>query len=96
MDSGVNGVNYDFWEMLPAKISGYVFQDGPTIVIKQGDPAPNIPALRDGKLTPDDKRLSGVTLQLCDGSGVPAVAIANGNPITTVTDANGYYEFNML
>ena len=67
---------------MPAKISGYVFQDGPTIVVKQGDPAPNIPAIRDGKLTPDDTRLSGVVLQLCDGSGYP-LTDANGNHITT-------------
>ena len=72
LGSGVNGVNYDFWEEVPAKISGYVFQDGATIVVKDTDPPPNIPALRDGQLTPDDKRLSGVVLQLCDGSGVPA------------------------
>ena len=37
LGSGVNGINYDFWEIVPAAISGYVFQDGPAIVIKQGD-----------------------------------------------------------
>ncbi len=95
LDSGVNGVNYDFWEEVPAKISGYVFQDGPAIVVKEGDPAPNIPALRNGQLTPDDKRLPGVVLQLCDGSGVPLLD-SQGRQITTVTDANGYYEFDML
>ena len=62
------------------------------MVIEQGDPMPNIPALRDGRLTPDDTRLPGVTLQLCDGSGVPQTDL-QGNPITTKTDANGYYKF---
>ena len=95
LGSGVNGVNYDFCEMVPAKISGYVFQDGPAIVVKEGDPVPDIPSLRDGKLTPDDTRLAGVVLQLCDGSG-DALLDADGNPITTVTDANGYYEFTGL
>ena len=95
MNSGVNGISYDFWEVVPAKISGYVFQDGPTIVVNKGDPEPNIPALRDGKLTPDDKRLAGVVLELCDGSGYP-LTDAQGNHITAVTDANGYYEFTML
>jgi serine-aspartate repeat-containing protein C/D/E len=95
LDSGVDGVSYDFWEVIPAKISGYVFQDGPAIKINQGDPMPNIPSLRDGKLTSDDTRLSGVTLELCDGSGVP-LKDSQGNPITTTTDANGYYEFNLL
>ncbi len=35
LSSGVNGISYDFWEVVPAKISGYVFQDGPTIVLKR-------------------------------------------------------------
>ena len=95
LDSGVNGLNYDFWEVVPAKISGYVFQDGPAIVVKEGDPMPDIPSLRDGKLTPDDVRLSAVVLELCDGSGVPLLD-SHGNKTTTVTDVNGYYEFNML
>jgi serine-aspartate repeat-containing protein C/D/E len=95
LSCGVNGVSYDFWEVTPAKISGYVFQDGPTIVLKQNDPEPNIPSIRDGKLTADDTRLAGVTLQLCDGSGY-AKKDAHGNIITTKTDSNGYYEFTML
>ncbi|NLF09787.1 MAG: hypothetical protein GX594_17680, partial [Pirellulaceae bacterium] len=48
LGSGVAGLSYDFWEIVPAEISGYVFQDGPAIVLKEGDPPPNIPALRDG------------------------------------------------
>jgi protocatechuate 3,4-dioxygenase beta subunit len=95
LGSGVNGVSYDFWEVTPAEISGYVFQDGPTIVLKDGDPEPNIPSIRTGILTANDIRLSGVTLQLCDGSGYP-MKDAQGNIITTKTDANGYYEFTML
>ncbi len=92
---GVNGVHYDFSELMGAKISGYVFQDGPAIEVKKGDPTPDIPSLRDGKLTPDDTRLSGIVMQLCDGSGYP-MQDAHGNPITTMTDANGYYEFSGL
>jgi hypothetical protein len=95
LDSGVDGVNYDFWEVPPAMISGYVFQDGPAIVLEKGDPLPHIPGLRDGIRTPDDKPLSGVVLQLCDGSGSPLTG-ADGKPITTTTDANGYYEFANL
>jgi serine-aspartate repeat-containing protein C/D/E len=94
LDSGDNGINYDFWEIMPAKISGYVFQDGPAIVIKEGDPQPNIPSLKDGKLTSDDKRLAGVVVKLCDGSGYPITV--GGKEITTKTDANGYYEFTGL
>ncbi|MGA2797721.1 MAG: SdrD B-like domain-containing protein [Thermoguttaceae bacterium] len=89
---GVNGVHYDFSELLPAKISGYVFQDGPAIQVKKGSAMPDVTSLRDGKLTPDDTRLSGIVMQLCDGSGYP-MQDTHGKPITTVTDANGYYEF---
>ena len=86
---GVNGVHYDYSELLPAKISGYVFQDGPAIQVKKGDPMPDIPSIRNGVLTPDDTRLSGIEMQLCDGSGYP-MQDSQGNPITTMTDANGY------
>ena len=92
---GVYGESYDFYEILPAKISGYVFQDGPAIVLNQNDPVPNIPAIRNGILTPDDMRLPGMTLQLCDATGYP-LSDSNGNPITTTSDANGYYEFTGL
>jgi hypothetical protein len=51
--------------------------------------------VRDGKHTSDDKPLAGVTLILCDGSGVP-LTDGEGNDITTTTDANGYYEFTGL
>jgi len=95
LGSGVAGLSYDFWEIVPAEISGYVFQDGPAIVLKEGDPPPNIPALRDGVFTPDDTPLAGVTLYLCDATGVPLLDYG-GSPITTTTDANGYYEFTML
>ncbi len=92
---GVYGESYDFYEILPAKISGYVFQDGPAIVLNQNNPVPNIPSIRNGILTPDDTRLPGVTLQLCDATGYP-LSDSNGNPITTTSDANGYYAFTGL
>ncbi|MCE5266265.1 MAG: hypothetical protein LLG00_00060 [Planctomycetaceae bacterium] len=95
LSSGVSGQNYDFYEIIPAKISGYVFQDGPTIVLKKSDPEPDIPSLRDGQLTADDKLLVGVVLKLCDATGYP-LSDAQGNAITTVSDANGYYEFTGL
>ncbi len=92
---GVDGLDYNFCEAVPASISGYVFQDGPTIQIEEDDEVPDPATLRDGKLTSDDLRLKGVVLTLGDGSGAP-VLTANGNTITTVTDENGYYEFTGL
>ena len=95
LGSAIDGVGYNFWEVIPATISGYVFQDGPAIVLQQGEATPYIPSVRDGKLTADDTRLSGVTLELCDASGVPLLN-SGGNQITTTTDASGYYQFTGL
>ena len=95
LGQGVAGTGYNFTETLPGTISGYVFQDGPAIVLQNGESLPNIPSVRDGKLTADDARIADVTLILCDGSGIP-LTDASGNQITTVTDANGYYQFTGL
>jgi hypothetical protein len=65
---------------------------------------PDVNALRDGKLTPDDTLLPGVTLQLRDGltgqrvlgsAALPGFYAPN-QPITTITDANGHYAFGGL
>ena len=86
--SGTNAVEYNFCEMTPAQISGYVFQDGESILVLPGDALPDVTTLRDGKLTGDDTRLAGVTIKLLD---------ADGNLVaTTKTDASGYYEFTGL
>jgi len=92
--SGVSAPDNDFGEVKPASISGYVFQDGPAIEVAQGQ-TPDIPSLRNGVLTSDDTRLSGIVMVLCDASGQPKLD-ANGNEITTTTDANGYYQFTNL
>jgi protocatechuate 3,4-dioxygenase beta subunit len=90
-----SGVNYDFTEIKPVTISGYVFQDGAAITYDPDNGVPDIYSQRDGQLTADDTRLAGVTLVLADGSGA-IYYDDNGDPITTVTDANGYYEFTGL
>ena len=95
LDPGVNGINYDFGELLPASLSGYVFKDGETITYRSDQAQPDAYAIRDGQLTPDDTRLAGVTIMLCDATGLP-LTDAKGHPLTTTTDANGYYEFELL
>lgn len=91
---------YNFCEIAPGSISGYVFQDGETLVTEDGEPPENLFELRDGVRTPDDTPLPGVRLQLRDGtSGQPisgSVAIAGtygAGPIETVTNSEGYYQF---
>ena len=101
LGGGVNGLHYDFCEIPPASLSGYVFQDGPPISVTDASQPINVPDYRDGKLTPDDTRLANVTLMLVDGvTGLPimgSVAMAGtyvaDQAITVRTDASGYYEF---
>ena len=94
LSSGVSAPDNDFGEVKPASISGYDFQDGPPIVVNQGE-TPDVPKLRTGILTAADTRLSGIVLVLCDASGQPKLD-AQGNQITTTTDGNGYYQFTNL
>ncbi|MFM8330556.1 MAG: SdrD B-like domain-containing protein, partial [Candidatus Methylumidiphilus sp.] len=48
----------------------------------------------DGVKDGGEAPIAGVTLTLLDASGNPV--LVSGNPVTTVTDANGYYEFTGL
>jgi protocatechuate 3,4-dioxygenase beta subunit len=93
--SGTEAVEYDFSEVVPASISGYVFQDGPAIEVVPLEPAPEPLDGRDGKRTADDRPIAGVTLRLGDVTG-ELVHDADGNPCVAVTNAAGYYEFNNL
>jgi uncharacterized protein (DUF2141 family) len=98
---GVAGIDYDFCEIPPSEISGFVFQDGPPIPLTDPTQTIYVPDFRDGKLTPDDTRIAGVLLMLRDGiTGAPilgSAALAGtydaDQAITTVTDENGHYEF---
>ena len=91
--SGDDGTDYNFGELTPAKISGYVFQDGDTIYYN--GTKPNVETVRDGVKNSSDRPISGVTLVLCNASGDPLYDDA-GKLITTTTNANGYYEFDGL
>ena len=95
LGSGAAGMNYDFYVVPPATISGYVFQDGPALVLSQNEAVPYIPSVRSGVLAAGDARISGVVVQLCDATGYP-LKDAQGQPITATTDANGYYQFTNL
>jgi protocatechuate 3,4-dioxygenase beta subunit len=92
---GSHGTGYDFTELELATISGYVFQDGPIVTLGMDDPIPDPADIRDGVKNASDTPISGVVMVLGDGSGV-ALLDNLGNPITTTTDSNGYYEFTGL
>ena len=97
---GENLTDYDFCEVPPAELSGYVFQDGAEIKTADGLPPANLSQIRDGLRTPDDTPLPGVVLELRNGlTGVPidaSVALPGryaAGPIRAVTDASGFYRF---
>ncbi len=90
---------YDFPEIPPAMISGFVFQDGTALTIDQVPDPADLRTYRDGLLTEDDTPLGGVILELRTVTGLPftgqrALPGTYGDgPIRVQTDANGYYEF---
>jgi len=91
---------YDFCEIPPATLSGFVFQDGPPL---EGLVPEDLSLLRDGALTGDDSRLRQVQLQLRDGAtGEPILASQAlpgrypDGPVRAHTDARGFYEFTGL
>lgn len=98
--SGDQLVDYDFCETPPSQLSGYVFQDGPTIVTPNGEVPDNLAEIRDGQRTPDDIPIAGVLLQLRDGlDGRPITAVDalpgfyQPGQISAVTGPDGFYEF---
>ncbi len=100
--SGTAAQNYDFSEVPPAAISGFVFQDGETLTLKEVLNPSELREYQDGVLSEDDQRLRGVTLELRDrfGQSIDASAALPGTysagPIRISTDVNGFYEFTGL
>ena len=89
------GVDYNFGELLPGRISGTVFQDGPAIQLVDGSIPDGAIDSRDGRRTSDDSPIAGVTLRLTNFAGEPILDTA-GNPRTAITDRSGFYEFSGL
>lgn len=103
--AGQTLTRYDFWEIPPGALSGYVFQDGPALVTSDGRLPENARELRTGELKPTDQRIPGVVLELREvSSGQPILGTSSSvlsgrygsGPITTVTDAQGFYAFEGL
>lgn len=92
---GGQGVDYRFIEWEPASISGYVFQDGPPILVLPGQEAAFLTGERTGIRGPQAIPIPGVILRLMNERGEP-ILDSNGQPITAVTDARGYYQFSKL
>lgn len=96
-------VDYNFCELPASSISGYVFQDGPPLMTPDGQPPEDLAAVRNGQRTADDQPISGVVLELrhgINGRPIDGSEALEGyypaGPIHTVTDADGYYQFDGL
>ncbi len=104
LSSGALATGYDFCELPPSQISGFVFVDGAPIELETDEVLPiDISPIRDGQLTTDDELLDSVTVELRDGiSGLPldgSIALSGtypSGPIRTFTNEDGYYEFANL
>ena len=102
LQGGQDGIHYDFCEVRPATISGYVFQDGRNLITPDGLPPEDLRGIRDGIRTPDDLPLSSVWLELRRVDGTPAdqsdalPGAYEGDRLRVQTNADGYYQFQGL
>jgi protocatechuate 3,4-dioxygenase beta subunit len=95
LEGGVDATGYDFCELVPATLSGYVYQDGPVYRYNPSNGVPDVSTLSDGKFDSSDAPIAGVTLTLCNAEGAP-LTDSKGNKIQAVTNSSGYYEFSGL
>ena len=98
---GSDAVEYNFPEVPPASLSGFVFQDGEAIRFAEVLRPESLRQYSDGLLTSEDVRLKGVTLELRDALGMP-VPVHDFLPgyaidaFIAATDDTGFYEFTGL
>ncbi len=91
--------DYNFPELPPASISGFVFQDGEQLTLQEVPKPSELRDHQDGLLTEEDPRLRGVMLELRDRLGRPVDASAglpgiySPGPIRVTTNNDGFYEF---
>jgi len=95
LESGVDATDYNFYELIGATLSGYVYQDGPVYTYSTLTGPPDTSKLSDGSFDATDTPIAGVTLTLADADGNPIVG-ADGKYVQAVTDSKGYYEFTNL
>ncbi|MEM6687956.1 MAG: SdrD B-like domain-containing protein [Planctomycetota bacterium] len=102
LGSDQHGKFYDFPEILPGVISGFVFQDGGAILTDTAPEPETLRDLRDGQFTSDDVPIGNVTLELRNVLGLPVDGermlggVYGPGPIRVLSDASGYYEFTGL
>jgi len=97
---GDQGSNYDFVNLAPVTLSGYVFQDGQRIVLDETQVSADIRLASDGLRTPDDQAIPGVVIELLAGSSGAAVlgqdllpAYFADGPVVVTSATDGFYQF---
>ncbi|MFM8573003.1 MAG: collagen binding domain-containing protein, partial [Pirellula sp.] len=99
LTDGLDAIDYDFLEIPPGIVSGYVFQDGSELLTSDGQPPGDLTGIRDGVRTPDDLPIAGSVLQLrkLDGSLLSSDDVLPGRygqaGVEVMTDATGFYRF---
>lgn len=102
LGSGQSVAELDFCEVPPATISGFVFQDGPSIETPDGAPPLVLKGLRDGIRNASDAPIGNVVLELRTRTGQRLASrnampgVYDGETIRVITDSTGYYEFRGL
>ncbi|MEI6527725.1 MAG: SdrD B-like domain-containing protein, partial [Planctomycetota bacterium] len=99
---GFDAIRYDFLEVPPGLISGYVFQDGGELLTSDGKPPSDLTGIREGVRSADDLPIAGSRLQLrrLDGSMLTSDDVLPGRysdaRVEVLTDATGFYHFDGL
>lgn len=97
--SGQTITEANFCEVEPAKLSGYVYQDGAVLRTPDGKLPANVGDLRDGQRSSDDTPIAGVKIRLYDMNGQPVKASDtlpgsySSGFVEAITDENGHYQF---
>lgn len=98
--SGVDAIKYDFCEIPPAGLAGFVFVDGAAILSTSGLIPGSIYDYKDGVRTTDDAPIANVVLRLVNGTnGLPFWRVPAGGSFDNVPEGYtgievlpGYYE----
>ena len=78
LSAGQSGRDFNFIELMPASLSGLVYQDGDAIIVDQDVFLDDV-VCRDGQFTDDDTAIAGVTLMLWNEAGQLVTATESGH-----------------
>ena len=77
LSAGQSARDFNFTELMPASLSGRVYQDGAAIIVDEDVFLDDV-VCRDGQFTDDDTVISGVTVMLWNDAGQMVTAAKSG------------------